>query len=134
MKRYFFKIDPIKNCVTGFGQSRLVSKWEGGEIRFSSKGVRFPRKESIDLAPDIQIGDELWIWSHEDKGGQGLVAKATAAVADLSGGKLRVVLKDVFLFPSPFGFDKFKKNRKMDTTLERESLTTSRSLGALVSN
>ncbi|PCJ08701.1 MAG: hypothetical protein COB16_06265 [Rhodobacteraceae bacterium] len=110
MNQYFIKIDPIKECVRAFGQSRMVSRWESGEIAFKSKGPTFAVKGSSQLAPEIQHGDELWIWTHEDNGGQGLVAKATAASADITGEVLRVILKDVVLVPSPFDFDKFKKN------------------------
>lgn len=109
MNRYFLKIDPLNECVGAFGQSRMVSRWEGGEIAFKSKGPKFAGKEKSQLAPEVQHEDELWIWTHEDKRGQGLVAKATAETADIVGEELRVILKDVVLVPSPFGFDKFKK-------------------------
>jgi HNH endonuclease len=109
MNRYFFKIDPIKDCVGGFGQSRMAPRWESGEIVVKSKGPRFAGKDRNQPAPAIQPGDELWIWTHENKGGQGLVAKATAASANVTGGELRVILNDVVLVPSPFSFDKFKK-------------------------
>ncbi|MDR6265301.1 HNH endonuclease signature motif containing protein [Roseobacter sp. N2S] len=110
MKRYFFKVDPINECVGAFGQSRMTSRWEGGEITFKSTGPRYAIKKSTRLAPQIQIGDELWIWTHEEKGGQGLVARALAVEdVDPSDGMLSITLTDVSLLSSPFGFDKFKK-------------------------
>lgn len=110
MKRYFVKIDPINECVGAFGQSRMTSRWDGGEIYFKSTGPRYAIKKSTRLAPQIQIGDELWIWTHENKGGDGLVARALAAKdVDASDGMLKITLADVSLVSSPFKFDKFKK-------------------------
>lgn len=109
MNRYFLKVDPINECVGAFGQSRLTSRWEGGEIAFKSKGPRYATEDSTKFAPQIQIGDELWIWTHKEKGGQGLVARASAADVDLSDGMLRITLSDVNLVSSPFGFGSFKK-------------------------
>ena len=110
MTRYFLKVDPINECVGAFGQSRLTSRWEGGEIAFKSKGPRYAEKESTRLTPPIRVGDELWIWTHEEKGGQGLVARALAAAdVDPSDGMLQITLSDVALIASPFGFDVFKK-------------------------
>ena len=63
MKRCFLKIDPINECVGAFGQSRIVSRWEGGEIALKSKGPRYAEKASTQLAPQVQVGDELWIWT-----------------------------------------------------------------------
>lgn len=109
MNRYFLKVDPRKECVGGFGQSRMTSRWEGGEVAFKSKGPRYAIKKSTKLAPPIRKGDEIWIWTHEDKGGQGLVARALASGVDSSDGMLRITLSDVALVASPFGFDRFKE-------------------------
>lgn len=111
MNRYFLKVDPLKECVGGFGQSRMTSRWEGGEIAFKSNGPRYAIEKSTKLAPQIRKGDELWIWTHENRGGQGLVARAAAAAdVDPSDGMLRITLSDVALVSSPFGFDRFKKH------------------------
>lgn len=112
MNRYFLKVDPVKECVGGFGQSRMTSRWEGGEVSFKSKGPRYAIKGSTEYAPPIQTGDEVWIWTHEEKGGQGLVAQAVAANVDSDEGMLRITLSDVFLVSSSFGFDGFKKRPK----------------------
>lgn len=110
MNYFFLKVDPMKECVGGFGQSRMTSRWEDGEIVFKSKGPRYALKKSTKLAPQIQIGDALWIWTHEEKGGQGLVAQAVAANVDPSGDKLRIRLSNVAHVASPFGFDNFKEH------------------------
>lgn len=109
MNRYFLKIDPVNECIGAFGQSRLVSRWEGSEIAFKSNGPRYAEKASTQLAPQVQVGDELWIWTHEEKGGQGLVAQAVAGNVDQSNGIMRITLSNVALVSSPFGFDKFTK-------------------------
>jgi hypothetical protein len=87
----------------------MTSRWEGGAIAFKSKGPSYAEMQSKRLAPQVQIGDELWIWTHEEKGGQGLVARAVAADVEQSDRVLRITLSDVALIASPFGFDVFKK-------------------------
>ena len=82
MNRYFLKVDGEQDCADGFGKSSEKRQWEGGEITLPKPGPVLACKGKRERAPEIQPGDELWIWTHESKkygGGRGLSAKATAA-------------------------------------------------------
>lgn len=113
MNRYFLKVNSEQHCVTGFGKSQDRSDWDGSEIMLPSSGPVLAREGKRVPAPDIQPGDELWVWTHESQAhgkGRGLSAKATAAaIRDTSEGK-NVTLRDVEIVPRHLGYKTLPMN------------------------
>ena len=108
MNRFFFKVNGEKHCPDGIVRPKMASDWEGGTVRIPENGSR--RIRSKDPAPSVAVGDEVWIWTHEDKeygDGQGLTACATAAGTAANGEFIEVALRDVQLLGHPFGFCDF---------------------------
>ena len=113
MNRYLLKIHPIDNFVGGFGHSRNPSDWEGGVLISPALGRVYPNEGKPKVKPpQIQPGDELWIWTHEKKGGKGLIAKATTANIATGEDDTRITLENVELVPHPFDFSVFPKKEK----------------------
>jgi hypothetical protein len=111
--RYFLKVNGEQHCADGFCKSRDKWHWEGGEISLPTSGPVLARRGKRVTAPQIQIGDELWIWTHESKqhgNGRGLCAKATAGGVFSKGPGPIVLLKNVEIIPRPFGYSIFPKN------------------------
>lgn len=107
MNRYFLKVNGEQHCANGFCKSREVADWEGGEITLPTSGPVLAREGKRVSAPDIQPGDELWVWTHESKahgGGRGLTAKAIAAALRDTGDGKAVTLKDVEIIPRHLGY------------------------------
>ena len=108
MNRFFFKVNGEQHCPGGIARPRKAIDWEGGTVLIPGNGPR--RIGSRDRAPSVAVGDEVWIWTHEDEGygrGRGLTAHATAAGISASGKSIEVALRDVQLLGRSFGFHSF---------------------------
>ena len=108
MNRFFFKVNGQKHCPDGIARPRKAIDWEGGTVMIPEDGPR--RIKSKDPAPSVAVGDEVWIWTHEDEKygrGLGLTARATAAGVSAGGESVEVALRDVQLLGRPFGFRTF---------------------------
>lgn len=108
MNRFFFKVNGEQHCPGGIARPRKAIDWEGGTVLIPGNGPR--RIGSRDRAPSVAVGDEVWIWTHEDEGygrGLGLTAHATVAGVSASGEFAEVALRDVQLLDRPFGFRTF---------------------------
>ena len=108
MNRFFFKVNGEKHCPSGIARPKTSIDWEGGTVLIPEDGPR--RIGSKDPAPAVAVGDEVWIWTHEDESyghGWGLTAHATAAGISASGEFIGVALRDVRLLDRHFGFRTF---------------------------
>lgn len=108
MNRFFFKVNGQQHCPDGIARPRKAADWEGGSVLIPGDGPR--RIGSRGRAPSVAVGDEVWIWTHEDeKFGRGLgpTAHATVAGVSASGEFAEVALRDVQLLDRPFGFRTF---------------------------
>ncbi|MFZ1725543.1 MAG: HNH endonuclease signature motif containing protein [Albidovulum sp.] len=111
MNRFFLKVHGNeKNCPGGFGLSRNKADWEGQAITLPKAGPVYARKDRRNPAPDIQPGDELWIWTHESSGGHGLSAEAVVHQVLQRGALTSVLLKGVELVSRPFGYKAFPRH------------------------
>ena len=108
MNRFFFKVNGQQHCPDGIVHPKEASDWDGGKVRIPGDGPR--RIGSRDRAPSVAVGDEVWIWTHEDERygrGAGLTAHATAAGISAGDEFVEVALRDVQLLGRPFGFRTF---------------------------
>lgn len=108
MNCFFFKVNGELHCPGGITRPETAIDWEGGTVLIPGDGPR--RIGSGERAPAVAVGDEVWVWTHEDEGygrGWGLTARATAAGTSASGEFREVALKDVRLLDRPFGFRDF---------------------------
>lgn len=106
MRRYFLKVNGELHCPSGICRPSASSDWEGGEVLIPESGPIYAVEGSRPSAPDIQQGDELWIWTHEDDQfgrGWGLTAKATAGSQRKRAGFIAITLQNVERLPRPFG-------------------------------
>ncbi|MYH57973.1 MAG: hypothetical protein F4145_08260 [Boseongicola sp. SB0675_bin_26] len=108
MNRFFFKVNGEEHCPKGVARPKNAGDWEGGTVLIPNNGPS--RIGSRGAAPSVAIGDEIWIWTHEDEQygrGLGLTAQATAAGVSANGEFIEVALLDVQLLDRPFGFRNF---------------------------
>ena len=108
MNRFFFKVNGKLHFPGRNARPRNDIDWEGGTVLIPGDGPR--RIGSRDRAPSVAVGDEIWIWTHEDEeygGGLGLTARATAAGISAIGEFVEVALRNVQLLDRPFGFRAF---------------------------
>lgn len=106
MNCFFCKVNGELHCPNGIVRPQKASDWEGGKVRIPGDGPR--HIGSRDQAPSVAVGDEVWIWTHEDKSyghGWGLTARATAAGVSTGGESVEVALRNVQLLGRPFGDD-----------------------------
>lgn len=106
MNRYLLKVNGEKHCPGNICRPKQASEWEGGEVTTPIEGPALARAGKRQDAPNIQEGDELWIWTHEDDKfgrGWGLTAKATAGAQTEKQDGLAITLHDVKRLPRPFG-------------------------------
>lgn len=106
-RRYFLKVNGELHCPDGVCRPASSSDWEGGEVLLPASGPILAVAGSRPDAPEIQHGDELWIWTHEDDQfgrGWGLTAKATAGSQRLKGEFTAVTIEKVERLERPFGF------------------------------
>ena len=108
MNRFFLKVNGELHCPDRIARPESAVDWEGGAVQIPGDGPR--RIGSGERAPAVAVGDEVWIWTHEDEGygrGWGLTARATAAGMSVSGEFIEVALRGVQLLDRPFGFRDF---------------------------
>lgn len=106
-RRYFLKVNGKLHCPDGVCRPASSSDWEGGEVLVPASGPIFAVEGSRPEAREIQDGDELWIWTHEDDQfgrGWGLTAKATAGSQRQQGEFTAVTVENVERLDRPFGF------------------------------
>jgi hypothetical protein len=110
MNRYFLKVNGELHCpgaISRPNSSEDWEAWEGGEVRMPRGGPLMVVPGRSQKAPMISSGDELWIWTHEDKkfgSGWGLTAKAVAGARRDDGEHSIVAIHNVERFWRPFGF------------------------------
>lgn len=112
-RRYLVKINGELHCPRAIASPEHASDWDGGEIITKSNVPVQLTPSGNKTAPPIQEGDELWIWTHEDKkfgGGRGLTAKAIAGAQRQVGGDIAITLQDVELLEAPLGFEDLGKD------------------------
>ncbi len=105
-RRYFLKVNGELHCPKGICRPSNSSDWDGGEVLIPESGPIHAVGGSRPSAPEIQEGDELWIWTHEDDEfgrGWGLTAKATAGPQRRQDDFIWITLWDVERLPRPFG-------------------------------
>lgn len=105
-RRFFLKVNGEQHCPNGICRPSEASAWEGGEILIPSGGPIYAVEGSRPRSPEIQEGDELWIWTHEDDQfgrGWGLTAKAVAGTQKKQDDYIAITLFDVEKLPRPFG-------------------------------
>ncbi|MDE0347725.1 MAG: HNH endonuclease signature motif containing protein [Boseongicola sp.] len=108
MNRFLFKVNGEEHCPKDIARPKNAGDWEGGTVLIPDDGPS--RIGSRGAAPSVAIGDEVWIWTHEDEQygrGLGLTAQATAAGMSASDEFIEVVLRNVQLLDRPFGFRSF---------------------------
>jgi hypothetical protein len=105
-RRYFLKVNGELHCPKSICRPAASSDWDGGEVLIPDSGPIYAVEGSRPNAPEIQQGDELWIWTHEDDEfgrGWGLTAKATAGPQRKQDDFIAITLRDVERLPRPFG-------------------------------
>ncbi|EPX81146.1 HNH endonuclease [Litoreibacter arenae] len=105
-RRYFLKVNGELHCPKSICRPAASSDWDGGEVLIPDSGPIYAVEGSRPNAPEIQQGDELWIWTHEDDEfgrGWGLTAKATAGPQRKQDNFIAITLRDVERLPRPFG-------------------------------
>ncbi len=123
MMQFLLKVSGISDCPNGIVRPATSDDWEGGEVITPKAGPALARKGPHQAAPDIQEGDQVWIWTYEDKeygDGLGLTATATAGGQREAGEFFALRIHNVELLPQPVGFRKNAPNKcvfKNDTRL-----------------
>lgn len=105
--RYLLKVNGELHCPNRICRPESAAEWEGGMVLLPDTGPVLAVEGKKPKAQEIQVGDELWIWTHEDDKfgrGWGLTAKAKAAEVTSSEGFDAVRLMNVEKLPRPFGF------------------------------
>lgn len=106
MNRYLLKVNGEVHCPHGISRPKSGADWEGGTILMPLNGPALARKGPRQDAPAISVGDEVWIWTHEDEKfglGWGLTAKATAGTQTQGHEFIEMTLENVERLPRPFG-------------------------------
>ncbi|MCB1327950.1 MAG: HNH endonuclease [Maritimibacter sp.] len=103
--RFLLKVDGHKDAPDGIGRPRRAADWENGLVKIPSTLPLLPKGSSWPSRDEIAEGDTLYIWVHENTGGEGMRATAVAAEFLPGKGKRMVRLRDVTLVDSPFGND-----------------------------
>lgn len=120
MNRFLLKISGDKHCPEGLCHPSTSADWEGGEVLIPSDGPVVFDGEKFEAAPAIEIGDEVWIWTHEYSthgGGWGLTARASVSGTRNAGGFLAVQIENVERLLHPFGFLDLEKEPDSKTFL-----------------
>lgn len=106
MKRFLLKLNGKLHCPGGVSRPRKPDDWETGYVELPIEGPELAQRGSRIQAPDVGIGDELWIWCHESKewgDGLGLTARAVANDVKEIDGKPVVGLREVRILPLKVG-------------------------------
>ncbi|WP_425044644.1 HNH endonuclease [Primorskyibacter sp. S87] len=107
VNRFFLKVNGVLHCPDGICRPTKAEEWEGGDVLTPLAGPLRAEPGLSQEALQIQPGDELWIWTHEDDQfgrGWGLTAKAIAGQRRDTGEHLAVPVTKVELMSRPFGF------------------------------
>ncbi|MEW2912291.1 HNH endonuclease signature motif containing protein [Leisingera sp. JC11] len=105
--RFLLKVNGVLHCPGEICRPANAEEWEGGDVLTPLAGPLRAEPGLSQEAPQIQSGDELWIWTHEDDQfgrGWGLTARAIAGEQKDTGEHLAVPLTNVELLPRKFGF------------------------------
>lgn len=105
--RYFLKVNGELHCPNGICRPSSASEWEGGQLLLPVDNPVLARSGTRQSAPQIQRGDELWIWTHEDEGfgrGWGLTAKASVGQISFTDHQPLILLENVERLERPFGY------------------------------
>ena len=133
--RYFVKVNGEVHCPDGIARPNEAADWEGGTLLL---------EQSVRFRDDIAVGDEVWIWTHEDEKfgfGRGLTASAWIDAVGEFEDYRALTLRKVDLFSRPAGFrngfvvptgsdllDQIERNRHHETYLlpdeERDRILT----------
>lgn len=115
-------------CIAQAGISRPESAddWEGGRFLLPPSGPIHLLSGRRQEGPPISSGDEVWIWTHEDRNhgaGRGMTARGIAATAaepiSTSGVDfLAVQLAPIELLVRPFGFQELKDGQPLPRALQ----------------
>ena len=119
--KYLCKVNGDVHIPDAPSRPRNASEWEGKQLELST-----PRR--LDKGPlDTRLseGDDLWIWTHEDKDyGNGLGLTAHVKVGDVRvaetdyGTHIFVVMKDVELLNPHFRLDEIPKAQSGSRVIE----------------
>lgn len=102
MRRYLLKLNGKLHCPGGVSRPEESDDWEMGFVELPVEGPELAQRGSRIGAPDVGIGDELWIWCHESKewgDGLGLTARAVAYDVKEIEGKPFVGIREVRILP-----------------------------------
>lgn len=104
---FLLKVNGELHCPDNICRPTSASDWEGGDVLIHDETPRLIVGGKLQEGAEISEGDQLWIWTHEDKAhgsGQGLMAVAEAGELGVKGGERSVQLLNVRLLPHPAGF------------------------------
>lgn len=106
MRRFLLKLNGQLHCPGGISRPEKPGDWEMGYIELPIEGPELAQRGPRIQAPNVGLGDELWIWCHESKewgDGLGLTARAVVSEVTEINGKPVVGLERVSILPLKIG-------------------------------